>query len=177
VRDETFLLVTVGHGKENQGALELGDALYHKDPKVRPLTTSFPGVLLLYTSLNPFRAYRLLISQILSYPHKIYPLTKNTYTIEKLLQKNSEIEIRCEVRGNKEKCKKETAKIKKLAQKHRLIIRPKSPIIIHIQGINETIGYTILPQKCENYDIIIENQALRKKCIEHSKNLEIIIEK
>jgi biofilm PGA synthesis N-glycosyltransferase PgaC len=84
-------------------------------------------------------------------------------------------EIRCEVRGNKEKCKKETAKIKKLAQKHRLIIRPKSPIIIHIQGINETIGYTILPQKCENYDIIIENQALRKKCIEHSKNLEIII--
>ncbi len=165
-----FLLITVRARKEEQAILEIGDALFKHDPKITPVKTRYPGVIIVYTNISVIKAYRILLNQTLAYPLKIYPLnTSLEKTLEKI-EKTMKIYIQCEHRGHKEKCREHTKNIlKKIPLQNTTKTKKQSTHTLHIQAIDNTTAYTLLPTNCENYNKTIQNKTLKEKCTQQTK--------
>lgn len=73
------LIVTCKTGAVEQCIHEVGNTLFHKDQNVRIERTKYEGVLLVYTSLGPERAYKL------SY-HREYGFVKNVIPVHCTLE-------------------------------------------------------------------------------------------
>jgi len=70
------LLVTTSKGKENQAIVEILDILFEHDQKAYGIKTSFDGVVLIFTSLSPFKALDIIRKNPTSVIFKIIPLEK-----------------------------------------------------------------------------------------------------
>ncbi|HID72624.1 TPA: hypothetical protein EYP38_01670 [Candidatus Micrarchaeota archaeon] len=68
------LLVTSPVGKESWAEVEVGNALFHGDPRVKVEKAAFPGVLLVYTSLSAEEAFKLVRKQYLAFVNRVVPV-------------------------------------------------------------------------------------------------------
>ncbi|MGC8557084.1 MAG: hypothetical protein ACP5ML_03475 [Fervidicoccus sp.] len=155
-----LILITTKINSENELINEVLSFFILKNVKFEERKAVYGGVVLFFTD-SPYFAYNLLISSVLSYPMKIYPLLSSDELLKVL--KKSEISVKyvnCEVRGvRKDLCKELEEKIKKEIKFDR-----KSDIVLHIQGIKDYYGYSVLKRNCENYSKLLENEELRKSC-------------
>jgi len=68
------LIVTTKPGKENVVELQVGDAIYFHDNDVRIVHTGYRGVLLVYTSLDPWQAFWKVMSNPIHGASRIVPV-------------------------------------------------------------------------------------------------------
>jgi len=68
------LLVTTSKGKENQAIEEILNILFEYDNSVQGLKTEYDGVILVYTSLNPKEAVKIIRNKPTSVIFKVIPL-------------------------------------------------------------------------------------------------------
>jgi len=169
------LIITCNPGRERRTELEVGDVIFHYDENVFiRKSEEHRGVLAVYTKLNPYKAYRLLIISTLAYPQRIVPVTeleKLKAIVEKLGVKT--VRLRCEARGMYQACRELGEKcIEELK-----IGFGRGLYTLHIESIEGYTGYSILPVKCDSYGKLLEDNELRRKCIKFSSLCEEILKR
>lgn len=70
------LLITCPHGREERAIEEIMDILMVEDLNVECEKSKFPGVVLVYTSLDPLKAAKMLYEKPTSYIFRIVPVFK-----------------------------------------------------------------------------------------------------
>ena len=105
------LLATCKPGKEEQAEIEILDCLLPYDHEIDVERTEFPGVLLVYSSLQPFEAYRRLKRCPKAYIQAITPIQVYIRTsvdeilksaiklVEGVLKPEDTFAVRCRKRG------------------------------------------------------------------------------
>ncbi len=169
------LIVTCNSGRENKAKLEVGDVLFYYDEEVFVKESKkHRGVLAVYTKINPYNAYRILVVNTLAYPQRIVPVVslEDLSIIAKELEINA-VGVRCEARGMYHACRELSEKaLEKLGIK-----AGKGEYTLHIESIENYTGYSILPAKCDSYNKVLYDNQLLKKCIKFSSMCEWILKR
>ncbi len=166
-----ILIITCKPGGELKASLEIGDALFKYDTTVRVEPQGHHrGVVLVWSKLPPYKAYALLVSQVLSYPYRIVPLFPDPHQLKPLVTKLREqiacVNIRCEARGALDKCNELTLKALTTLGLRMCRKKREGKHTLHIEGADDIIGYSILPDNCDNYNKTLQDNNHKRKCIE-----------
>ena len=68
------LIITCRAGSEDWCEEEIGNVLFPYDPEVRVVKTKYPGLLIVYSKLDPLRAYTISLSSEYGFVEKIIPV-------------------------------------------------------------------------------------------------------
>lgn len=170
------LISTCKPGSEKQAVLELGDALYRRDPRVAPTQTRYPGTVWVETSIPSFEAYLLIIGRILITPLRLVPLLKPEslpQTLERagvLSEVSQGVAVRCELRGRRQQC---TGLAESLARSIAapIIARSRARYVLHIEGVDERWGTSVLPRDCDVLERVYADSQLKRRCLGFAKNV------
>ncbi len=112
VCEDLKLIVTTKPGKEKVVENQVGDSIYLNDPGIKIIHTRFSGVLLIYTKLNPWKAFWLVNTYPIHGASRIIPVECCSHSriseviecVKRLLSKGREYEgkigVEITIRGN-----------------------------------------------------------------------------
>lgn len=143
------LLVTCKAGNEEWCEEEIGNVIFIHDPEVVVERTKYPGLLIVYSNLDPSRAYRIALSSEYGFVKNIIPIQcsvddiNDEYLIRKcvlsLVSPGETVKLKVRVRGIRGLSKKlwvlVTAFLKEINSSH----DPKSSICLYIESIDSTL--------------------------------------
>ncbi len=170
-----LLIATTRPGGEEHAALELGDALFRRDPQVDPRPSGFRGTVIVETRLDSLHAYLILVGQVLSHIRRLVPL----YPPPRLVQLAKErldpgalgaVHVRCELRGRREEC---DDIVEGLLRELGSLESPRSraSLVLHVEGVLNRWGAMLLPRGCDNLDKLYGDPGLRRTCIGFVKKI------
>ncbi len=149
------LLVTTKPGKEDIVELQIGDALFRIDSNVRVVKVKYPGVLLVYTNAEPWRAFWNLMILIPHGATRIVPaeycleeISEVPHTIEKLVSERNvhEVNIEIVVRGKHYTESSLKSIAKSILSKLNVNIKYKAAYSLKIETIDNIIVLALIPK-------------------------------
>ena len=102
------LIITCRAGSEDWCEEEIGNVLFPYDPEVRVVRTKYPGLLIVYSKLDPLRAYTISLSSEYGFVERIIPVQVydkfNIDALDKILNivgYGEKIKVKLRVRGRR----------------------------------------------------------------------------
>lgn len=156
------LIVTTKPGKERIVENQVGDSIYLNDPDVKIVHTQYSGVLLIYTKLNPWRAFWLVNTYPIHGASRIVPVECCSYSrideifkcIKKLLSKPREYEakigLEITLRGslvNEKELKNIIYEV--VEEKGLKIVFKNAKYELKIEVIDNIVGMSIIPWRMD----------------------------
>ena len=172
-----LLIATSKPGAENKAALELGDALFRRDPSVETWVTRFPGTVVVATGIESLDAYIILVGTPLSTPLRLVPLLDPDKLSQVLratptLAGEGRVHVRCELRGRKGECRQvEATLLRELGLTP--VSRSRAPLVLHIEGVDDLWGASLLPRGCDSTETIYGEPGARRQCVSFAKKVLI----
>jgi len=162
VCEDLKLVVTAKPGKEKVVENQVGDSIYLNDPDVRILHTRYSGVLLVYTKLNPWRAFWLVNTYPIHGASRIVPIECCSYSridevlrcVRKLLDKprgyEGKIGLEITVRGDYIDEKELKNVIYKVVEEKELeIVFKNAKYELKIEVIDNIVGASVMPWRMD----------------------------
>ncbi len=155
------LIVTTKPGKENVVENQVGDSLYIDDPNVRIVHTRYPGLLLVYTRLSPWRAFWLVNTYPIHAASRIVPIECCGYNIDSALKCIDELlsrprkygeklGVEITVRGSIIDRGELRNKIYKLIEKKGLrVVYKGATYELKVEIVDNIIGVSIMPWRAD----------------------------
>ena len=149
------LLVTTKPGKENVVELQIGDALFRIDNNLKIVKARYPGVLLVYTSIELWKAFWSLMTLIPHGATRIVPVeycieeaNKVPHAIKELINKKNvrEVNVEIVVRGEyySEDYLKNT--VKSVLKELNVIVKYKASHSLKIETVDNVVVLALIPK-------------------------------
>ena len=161
--DNLVLVVTCKPGKEDIVELQLGDSIYPLDPNVKIVHTSFTGLLLVYSKIEPWKAFWLTMVNPIAGASRIVPvekciITTDLTTISREFEKfisekvakrslrcvNLEVFIRGNVFGDDVK-----KLLKDILYSNGISLKYKAEYDLKVEIINSMVIFTLMPRRSD----------------------------
>lgn len=152
-----ILIVTCRPGNDVLCEEEVGNALYEVDPDLSLEVTRYPGVLLLYTNIDLWRAFKRLKSFEYGFVERIVPLQlivepKEESVIRAVVELLRNLEeksfcIKVRLRGIRGLSKNLWISIARHLKQLGFSINSNSTKCIYVEGVGEVIGVSILKNR------------------------------
>ncbi len=149
------LLVTTKPGKEDTVELQIGDALFRIDSNVKIVKVKYPGVLLVYTNVELWKAFWSLMTLI---PHGATRIVPVEYCLEKISEAPSvieklvnekkvrEVNLEIVVRGKHYNENSLRGIVKSVLRKLNVSIKYKASHSLKIETIDNIIVLALIPK-------------------------------
>ena len=171
-----LIIVTCKPGSESSACYEVGDLLFPHNTHVKVEKTGFPGVIVAQTHMDPYRAYSIILTNLTSYVLKAYPLVSLNRILELvaglLSREKLEVSLRCELRGRRGECSQALKAVTDALRRAGVrVTAGRTQYTLHIEGVENLQGYSLLPSDCENLSKVYENEKLKKTCLEFVRGI------
>lgn len=140
------LIITCRAGNESWCAEEIGNTLFMYDPLIYVEKTRYPGVLIVYSRLEPDKAYKYALTREYGFVQKIIPVHKIcsidediSKEIIELINRVEKIRLRIRIRGRRGYSSILWRKIIKVLGSKNVKHDPSSEICLYVEGINDTL--------------------------------------
>ncbi|MEM0020964.1 MAG: hypothetical protein QXT69_06105 [Fervidicoccaceae archaeon] len=168
------ILITTRTNRERSAENELGSLLISRGIPFRMGAELGNGAVLFSTEF-PFKAYRAVISSLLSEPMRIYPLVK-LKDLERILSLVKIDKMRCYLRKKMEICNDiENYARKIIVGKNLDNTQSSLHVMLHIQGLGVFYGYSPIPRDCERYEMILKMSNLRGFCSSYADKVSALL--
>ncbi len=138
------LIVTCKPGNEEWCENEIGNVLFPLDPDIRIEKTKYSALLIVYSKIDPVKAYRHVKNYEYGFVANIVPVYYIARSFEELLsliprlvEGLSRVKVRLKVRGTRGRSKEYWARIKKVLGEKGVIHDPASDKCLFIEVIDE----------------------------------------
>lgn len=140
------LIVTCRAGNEVWCKEEIGNVLFRHDPNIEIVQTAYAGLLLVYSDLDPYKAYAYAISSEYGYVEKIIPVYihdkfrfENIDRILELIGIREKIKVKLRIRGKRGLSKTVWRYIMGLLKRKNAIHDPRSNMCLYVEIIDEDL--------------------------------------
>lgn len=143
------LLVTCKAGNEEWCEEEIGNVIFIHDPRVVVEKTKYPGLLIVYSNLDPGRAYRIALSSEYGFVTNIIPIQCSVNDINdedsikkcilSLVSSGETVKLKVRVRGIRGLSRKLWVHAASLLKEINSSHDPESTICLYIESINSTL--------------------------------------
>lgn len=150
------LIVTTKPGKERVVELQIGDSLYHYDPRVRIVYTRYRGVILVYSHLSPWQAFWKVMGYPIHGASRIVPVEVCVDTridlildaLSKLLDRKrvSEAVLEVVVRGNLIDEHDLKDSLQQLLMAKNIKLRYKADHAVKVEVADNITGLALIPR-------------------------------
>jgi hypothetical protein len=164
------ILATTKVNREMAAENELGSLAILRNIAIGDRAIRFSGGVLMIVE-NPLKLYRASISVVLAEPLRLYPLLRLS-DLMRLKNSISLSGIECVVRNNMRICETLLQNVRSLFSEGKKDLKAK----LSVQGVKEAFGYSLLPEGCERYGVLMEDRFLKRICYEFSVKIERMIE-
>lgn len=170
------LIVTSKVGREREAALEVADALFPKDSGIS-IEISHRGAAVVYTRINSYKAYGVLLKTRLAGAARILPLLPSLRSLlcvaRALLPKGSLVSIKRELRGELRSYREVEESLINATREVELVpMRGAAPHVIFVESVGRARGYSLLPRWCDSLEKTLTLDELRDKCAEFAERAD-----
>ncbi|MCD6301359.1 MAG: hypothetical protein J7L82_04735 [Staphylothermus sp.] len=138
------LIVTCRAGSEDWCEEEIGNVLFPHDPELKVVKTKYPGLLIVYSKLDPLKAYTISLSSEYGFVEKIIPVQIhdkfNIDALDKILNivgYGEKLKVKLRVRGRRGLSTIIWKKIMDLLKRKNSKHDPSSNICLYVEVIDD----------------------------------------
>ncbi|ADI32334.1 hypothetical protein [Staphylothermus hellenicus] len=140
------LIVTCKAGSEEWCEEEIGNVLFIHDPDVKVVRTRYPGLLLVYSNLDPYKAYVYALSSEYGFIKNIIPIhlhdkfsLENISKILEIVGVGERIKVKLRIRGKRGLSKVLWKHIMDLLKSKNAVHDPRSNMCLYIEVIDNDL--------------------------------------
>ncbi len=142
------LIVTCKPGNEEWCESEIGNVLFHLDPELRIAKTRYSALLIVYSRIDPVKAYKHVKNYEYGFVANIIPVYYTTNSFEELLlviqnlvKGFSRVKVKLRIRGVRGKSREYWVRIKEALREIGVIHDPRSRKCLFVEVIDD-VFYT-----------------------------------
>lgn len=169
-----YFLITAKKGAERLACLEALDIVYSLGITGRCHLTRFEGVLLLELGPGLFSFYEMALKAPISSAKRLVPLVGEDAFLARWTLFEGSIRPKCVKRG-KADCGAILAHLNKHNPRATYIYASLADRILHVETVDDFVGFFILPRGCDAYPRAVFLQRLGKRCLDAIRNEEKLL--
>ncbi len=140
------LLVTCRAGNEDWCVEEIGNVLFPYDHMIRVEKTRYPGLIIVYSNLDPLKAYNYALPHEYGFVKKIIPILyicsfsdEIFEKVDKLVKPGERVKVKLRIRGRRGYSRIFWRKIMEVLKSKQARHDPSSETCLYIEGVDDII--------------------------------------
>ena len=140
------LLVTCRAGNEDWCVEEIGNVLFEHDPEVEIVKTKYPGLIIVYSKIDPSRAYSIASSREYGFVVHVIPVMEVVElggdiekAVKNIVEEGERVKVRVRVRGRRGYSSLIWKRVVNALKSKNASHDPTSNKCLYVEGVNDKI--------------------------------------